>query len=227
MTHPSAAPPPIRTPLRLLGLLVVVALCVAGLPAAAHADRADDLLEDCSFDERIDGSYTRAEYDRALRRIGTDLDEYTDCRNVIRRARDAAVARSRGGGGSGGGAGGGAGGFGGGAGGGGGGSFGGGGFGGGGFGGVSDPAMLAPGGFDGTRGLLPADDVEARALRAAQDGRPLAGGPSVIPRTSGLAASATRNALPEPLLALLILLGVAALASAGLGARRVIDRRGT
>ena len=48
------------------------------------------LTDDCQ-DGKIDGTYTQAQYRQALRGIATDLDEYSDCRAVIRRAQLAAA----------------------------------------------------------------------------------------------------------------------------------------
>ena len=79
----------------LTALLTLVALASAAAPAAANSKA---ILRDCQ-DGAIEGKYTQKQYSEALRTIGTDVDEYTDCRDVISRARLAAF----GGGGAGGG----------------------------------------------------------------------------------------------------------------------------
>ena len=68
-----------------LPVLVLLALAVGPQPAHAAS-----LLDDCQ-DGRIDGTYSQADYRRALRNIPSDFDQYTDCRRVIRRAQLAAA----------------------------------------------------------------------------------------------------------------------------------------
>ena len=63
-------------------ILVVFALLA---PATALAG-SDQLYRDCQ-DGKIDGKYTQAQYQQALANIPADLDEYTDCRQVIRRGQ--------------------------------------------------------------------------------------------------------------------------------------------
>jgi len=75
-------------------LAIVTALLVLATPGSASAA---GLTEDCQ-DGKIDGTYTQAQYRQALSGIATDLDEYSDCRAVIRRAQLAAARRGAGGG---------------------------------------------------------------------------------------------------------------------------------
>jgi hypothetical protein len=176
-------------------LAIVTALLVLASPGSASAA---GLTEDCQ-DGKIDGTYTQAQYRQALSGIATDLDEYSDCRAVIRRAQLAAARRGAGGGQDGAGAGG----TGGGTTGGGGGSAGG--AAGGGTGG--DPSnTIRPDPLDG------ASSEERRALQEAVAGGDapvtVAGGP-VRP---GDGAGDTSHDVPGPLLALLVLLGVAGVA---------------
>jgi hypothetical protein len=88
---------------RLLTALIIV--CLAA-PAAAHADGgATKLVIDACRDEHIDGTYTQAEYKKALEQIPSDSDEYTACRDVLERGRLAALGnkhKSQNGGGGGG-----------------------------------------------------------------------------------------------------------------------------
>lgn len=88
-------------PLRAL-LLVLLALALA--PAGAMAS-GQDVIKDCTDDERIQGDYSQQEYNEALDELPTDADGYTPCRDIIARARDAAASGGRGGGGGGGGGG--------------------------------------------------------------------------------------------------------------------------
>jgi hypothetical protein len=168
-------------------LAILTALLVLAAPGSAAAA---GLTEDCQ-DGKIDGTYSQAHYRQALRGIATDLDEYSDCRAVIRRAQLAA-ARSSSRDGQGGGAGAGGGGTGGGA----------GGTGAGGTGG--DPTnTIRPDPLQG------ASSDERRALKDAVAGgdAPLtvAGAPV---RPGGGLGDVTHD-VPGPLLALLVLLGVA------------------
>jgi hypothetical protein len=84
---------------RLLTALTI--LCLA-MPAAASADSSvTKLLRDACRDEHIDGTYTQAQYKKALDQLPTDSDEYTGCREVLQRGRLAALGagKRRGGGG--------------------------------------------------------------------------------------------------------------------------------
>ena len=64
-------------------LLVLVALLAA---PSAHA-AAIDVIRDCSEDGSLDRSYSQDDLSGALRQLPSDLDEYTDCRSVIRNAQ--------------------------------------------------------------------------------------------------------------------------------------------
>jgi len=75
-------------------LLALVVLAV--VPAAASAS-GQDVINDCSDNEQIDGDYTQAEYNQALDQLPADIDGYSPCRDVITRARDAAAAGGGGG----------------------------------------------------------------------------------------------------------------------------------
>jgi hypothetical protein len=65
--------------------LVVIAVLLLGLPAAAHASGAD-VIRDCADDGKLDKTYTQKELQDAQRNLPSDIDEYTDCRSVIRSA---------------------------------------------------------------------------------------------------------------------------------------------
>lgn len=64
-----------------LATLVAVALLLA--PAIAQAS-PKQVVRDCAEDGVVDGDYSNADKRRALRQIPADLDEYSDCRAVIR-----------------------------------------------------------------------------------------------------------------------------------------------
>ena len=66
-------------------LVTAVALSLLA-PTAALASGAD-VIKDCTDDGRLSKKYSQKEYSSALGDIPTDVDEYTDCRDVIRRAQ--------------------------------------------------------------------------------------------------------------------------------------------
>jgi hypothetical protein len=82
-------------------LLSATLLLLFLLPAAAAfaADRPQDLLVDACRDEKVDGTYSQRTYRGALDQLPADSDQYTACRDVIDRARLAAL-RNRANGGS-------------------------------------------------------------------------------------------------------------------------------
>lgn len=68
----------------LTPLLLLLALAVV-VPATASAS-SYDILEDCQ-DGRLDKSYSPSDLREALRDLPVDLDEYSNCREVIRSAQ--------------------------------------------------------------------------------------------------------------------------------------------
>lgn len=79
-------PPRIRKMrLQLRTSLVVIAVLLLGLPAAAHASGAD-VIRDCAQDGQLNKHYTQKELRDAYNNLPSDIDEYTDCRAVIRAA---------------------------------------------------------------------------------------------------------------------------------------------
>ena len=78
---------------RLLTALMILCLAV---PATAGAEGGvNKLLRDACGDEHIDGTYTQAEYKKALDALPTDSDEYTGCREVLQRGRLAALGAGK------------------------------------------------------------------------------------------------------------------------------------
>ena len=73
-------------------LLVIAALGVTAAPAAA-ASRYE-IIDDCSDDSRLQGRYTVQELRDARRNLRTEVAEYTDCADVLRRAELALIERS-------------------------------------------------------------------------------------------------------------------------------------
>jgi hypothetical protein len=74
--------------LNLTRLLTLIAMLVAALalPAAATAD-GDDVIRDCARDGDLDGEYSDEELEDASQNMPSDLDAYSSCREVIRRAQ--------------------------------------------------------------------------------------------------------------------------------------------
>jgi hypothetical protein len=87
-------------------LLITAVLGCLLLPAAAWAS-SDAVIKDCTDDGVIQGHYSQQDYKNALNNLPTDVDEYTDCRDVIKRAQLGGTGGGPGGGGTGGGPGGG------------------------------------------------------------------------------------------------------------------------
>jgi hypothetical protein len=87
---------------RTILLALLAALAVA---PAAHAAGPEDILRDCVEDGVLQGNYSVSELRAAQRGMPADVDEYSDCRDVLSRA--IADKTGKGGGGAGGGNGGG------------------------------------------------------------------------------------------------------------------------
>jgi hypothetical protein len=74
-------------------LLTTCALLCLAMPAVAQADGGvTALLKEACNNERVTGHYTQAQYKKALDSLATDSDEYTACREVLERARLAALS---------------------------------------------------------------------------------------------------------------------------------------
>jgi hypothetical protein len=63
-------------------LLLIGALLMLALPASAYAS-ADQVIRDCARDGKLDQHYSNAELRKARNHLPSDLDEYSDCRDVI------------------------------------------------------------------------------------------------------------------------------------------------
>ena len=200
-------------------LLTATLLLLLLLPAAraVAGDNPSDLLVDACRDEKVDGTYSQKTYRRALDQLPADSDQYTACRDVINRARLAALNSRRSSSGNGGGSGQG-------------GSSGGGSGGGGGNSGAGSGASRSSGSGGATKNAAPAPPTpaEQQAVRKAitTGANPVnVGGQLVQPGAVGALASDDRR-LPTSLLALLIALAVCALAAAGaFGWHRVLAGR--
>jgi hypothetical protein len=84
--------------------LLIAGVAVALVsPAAAQAATAEQIIRDCSQDGDFDRQYSQRDLRKAEGRLPTDVDEYTDCRDVINQAqiRDKGSRGGPGGGGNG------------------------------------------------------------------------------------------------------------------------------
>ena len=72
------------TPAALAAVLALLLVAVVATPAHASAG---SVIRDCSEDGILNGKYSQSELGGALEQLPSDLDEYTDCRAVIRRAQ--------------------------------------------------------------------------------------------------------------------------------------------
>jgi hypothetical protein len=179
-------------------LLIATFLLILLVPAgrALAGDNASDLLIDACRDEHVDGTYSQATYKKALAELPADSDQYTACRDVINRARLAALdnrAKSGGAAGSSSGSG------------------------GGGSAQPSSPATSAP--------PTPTERKAVQDAAAAGAGPVRIGNQLLRPGAVGSLSSGGRD-LPTPLIGLLAVLAACALAFAGVaGWNRVLARR--
>jgi hypothetical protein len=76
-----------RTTTTLVAVLAAMAAAVSpALTSPAFASPMS-VIRDCSEDGVLNGKYSASELEGALDKLPSDLDEYTDCRAVIRRAQ--------------------------------------------------------------------------------------------------------------------------------------------
>jgi hypothetical protein len=73
---------------------LIAALAALALPAMAQAASPADVIRDCTLDGKLDRTYTQKELRRALAAIPSDVDEYTNCRDVISNAQLAAATHA-------------------------------------------------------------------------------------------------------------------------------------
>jgi hypothetical protein len=75
-------------------LLTAAATVLALLACASPAlGSGKTVLDDCSDDEVLSKTYTQQEYRDALAQLPADADQYGNCRDVIARAQDAAATK--------------------------------------------------------------------------------------------------------------------------------------
>ena len=188
--------------MRRLFVLVTTLLLVQATPALAGGGK---VIRDCTDDGQLQGKYSQKELRDALNSIPSDVDEYTNCREIIRRAAFGGAGSSKGGGGGGNA----------------GGEFGG-------FGGSNNTP-----GADPEAAASPGEKRQIREARV-QGGKPVqleddkghAIGPLVRPAQVSRRTNSGSTEVPTPLLLAAVLLALAALAAAAPTFRdRVLPRR--
>jgi len=71
-------------------LFVLVLVGLSLLTGAARADVGEKIIERCTHGQSISG-FSQQAYRRALQELPTEVEEYSDCANLIRRAQLAAA----------------------------------------------------------------------------------------------------------------------------------------
>ena len=66
---------------------LLAALVALAAPAAALA-KGEEVIRDCAQDGSLDGDYSQEELDEAYNNMPSDIDEYSNCREVIEKARE-------------------------------------------------------------------------------------------------------------------------------------------
>jgi len=186
---------------RLVALVIVASLAGPIAPVFAFSSATRRAIYGECQTAAIKGTYSQADYADALRHIQTDLDEYTDCRDVIRRAQLGAAgtkrpSSSRASGNA----------------------------------ATAGGTTPVSAGGTAVQLLAAASPAEQTAVSTAVEqsgGAPvLIGGESVSPNRAGLSPAGAGNVIPTPLAAALVLLAIGVLAGAGSYVRsRVVARR--
>ena len=78
---------------RTIFLALFAALLIV-MPSAAHAQNDESILRDCADDSALSGDYSVSAMRQARENIPAELDEYSDCRDVLSRAISAKTAAS-------------------------------------------------------------------------------------------------------------------------------------
>ncbi len=192
-------------------ILVVLACLVALLVAApgASAQSTNDIIRDCSDDSKLDRDYSPSQIRRARNNLPSDVDEYSDCRDVLNRALTSVNRRNN--------------------------DIDGGNQSDSGSNSGNNNSGNNDSGGDNRRDrgssedegpLTPQDDAERKALEQANNTPVQVGDEKVSPGTSSIATQAARNGIPTPLVIVLALLGFAATAAALPVARRQVAALG-
>jgi hypothetical protein len=195
-TTRTSSPRARRTRSRLRSCLAAAVLTASvAAPTAAFAS-GSAVISDCATDGKLDKKYSAADYASALKNIPTDVDEYTDCRDVIRRGQLGLGGSSGSGGSTGSGGG-----------------------------GTTGGTTGTPGGGAATgnginaydQALATASPQERASVGQATQKPPAAfevGGRQVRADSLGHGDLSSLNSLPTPLVVVLVLLGLGAIAAA-------------
>jgi hypothetical protein len=76
---------------RLAPVAALVVMCLS-VPAAAGADVGATIISRCTNGKSLSG-FSQSAYRRALQELPTEVEEYSDCANLIRRAQLAAAGK--------------------------------------------------------------------------------------------------------------------------------------
>ena len=71
----------------MLRLTVILIGALLLVPALARADAGDAVIKDCTRNGTLTKTYSQKAYQQALAELPADVDEYGDCRQVIRDAQ--------------------------------------------------------------------------------------------------------------------------------------------
>ncbi len=81
--------------------IAATVLLFLALVASASADTGTKIINRCTHGQSL-GGFSQQDYRRALQELPTEVEEYSDCANLIRRAQLAAAGKGGGSGGGGG-----------------------------------------------------------------------------------------------------------------------------
>jgi hypothetical protein len=90
-----------RATLRFVPALAAALLALACFATIASADTGTKIIERCTHGQSLNG-FSQKDYRRALQELPTEVEEYSDCANLIRHAQLAAAGGGGGGAGGGG-----------------------------------------------------------------------------------------------------------------------------
>ena len=179
--------------------LVITLFALLALPAGASAS-PQQVYDDCD-NGRLDEKHSDSDLRKALKDVPEDLDEYTSCSDLIRGALSGVDTTGNNGGGGGGGTG----------------------------GGGSGPSDLPQGNGAGSvpldpkgkplNPLIDAQQEERDQITAAQNGE------QIRPTSAGVRPGEPDGELPAPMIAVLLLAGIAGLAAGAAGVRQLLSGR--
>ena len=78
-------PASVNLPMRRTSFLALLAALFLLVPSVAHAQGTEDILRDCADDGILEGDYSASKMRDARNNIPAELEEYSDCRDVLSR----------------------------------------------------------------------------------------------------------------------------------------------